>query len=109
MAFLNKQKCRGCQRFYPPCELVTRLCGRCWDEKLSTLAESVQELGSSSAKETYKCMECGKDLGPGASGHLVWVRDAQRHALFCLDCSDKKFLTDSQYRGTPFGASLKLY
>jgi DNA-directed RNA polymerase subunit RPC12/RpoP len=105
MAFLNKQKCRGCQRFYPPSELVTRLCGRCWDDKHSAIHQSVQELTSFSNGETYKCMECGKTLGPGASGHLVWVRDAQRHALFCLDCSDRKFLTDSQYRETPFGIS----
>ena len=107
MAYLTKQKCRECAKFFPPSELVTRLCGRCWDRRHSAVKESVDGLSEFSNGETYKCMECSKVLGPGASGHLVWVKDAERFALFCLDCSDRKFSTDSQYRDMPFAYSRK--
>lgn len=108
MAYLEKMRCRGCDKMYPPSELVTRLCGHCWDDKLKAMGDSVKELSSFSDGEVYRCMECSKRLGPGSSGHLVWVKDAGRFALFCLDCSDKKFSTDSQYRGTPFAYAQKI-
>ena len=108
MAYLEKMFCRGCRKAFPPSERITRLCGRCFDEKHSSVEASILEMSSFSDGEIFKCMECSQRLGPGHSGHLVWVKDASRWALFCLDCSDKKFSTDSQYRGTPFAFAQKI-
>ncbi|MGH9969278.1 MAG: hypothetical protein ACREBG_15960 [Pyrinomonadaceae bacterium] len=103
--FVIRLRCRTCTRSVDPREAYLDICAYCWLQRSLNMRYGFN-INEFSSPAGQCCYECHNLLG--GIGYLHWVVDAKTFALYCIPCSDRKWATDGQYKGTEFAYAQKI-
>lgn len=93
-------KCKTCNGHYLIQELLAGICAHCLQLRAESYAPGKYEIPNFTDGQVYRCFECSTPIPK--YGYLHWFNDAKVFGFLCVRCSDKKIMSDAQYRDTPF-------
>ncbi len=87
--YLTKKKCRTCNKFLPPVELICGICPYCWQMRSGSYDRPGNQFDEFKQNGGYVCAECRKQIG--SMGIIHWIKDAGQFAFLCFHCFETKF------------------